>query len=81
MRRYTAVETLSYIIDLFVSYLENLAEEHDPDNEQFVAGERVAYIECLEIIQFWEYAHINGLDFDIEKRFPIDSKIGICPDK
>ncbi|MDE7296666.1 MAG: hypothetical protein K2N84_05310 [Clostridia bacterium] len=71
MKRYTAVETLNYIIELFVSYLENLAEERDPDKAQFVSGERIAYIECLEIIQCWEYARTNGLDFDIEKRFPV----------
>ena len=71
MKRYTAVEILNYIIELFISYLENLAEEHDPDKEQFVSGERVAYTECLEIIQCWEYARINGLDFDIEERFPV----------
>lgn len=71
MKKYTATETLNYIIELFVSYLENLAEEHDTDNEQFISGERLAYIECLEIIQFWECARMNGLDFDIEERFPV----------
>ena len=71
MKNFTAVETLGYIIELFISYLESFAEETDPAKEQFISGERIAYIECLEIIQKWEFARKYGLDFNIEERFRV----------
>ena len=71
MKELTAVETLNYIIDLFLYYLENLEVENNPEKEQFISGERIAYIECLEIIQYWKHARSNGLDFNIEERFPV----------
>ena len=67
----SADEILGYIIELLLSYLEELNKVHRPDKEQFISGERTAYVECLEIIQSWEHARKNGLDFDIEARFPV----------
>lgn len=69
MKGKTAVETLNYLIDLLVYYLEDL--KNDSDGKEFISGERTAYIECLEIVQKWKHAKFNGLDFDIEERFPI----------
>lgn len=71
MKPLSAVETLRYIIELFLDYLENLSGAHCPGKEQFISGERTAYVECLEIIQFWEHARKYGLDFDIEAKFPV----------
>lgn len=69
MKKMTADEILKYIIELFIYYLNSSEKEYNSDG--FVFGERTAYVECLEIIQYWEHSHINGLNFDIEKRFPV----------
>ena len=37
----------------------------------FTYGEKTAYAECLEIIQLWEESESNGLDYEIEERFPL----------
>lgn len=76
MKKLSATQTLNYIIGLFLDYLENLSKEPRPDEaclerEQFVSGERHAYVECLEIIQCWEHACKSGLNFNIEDKFPV----------
>ena len=72
MKKFSAEETLNYLIDLFLYYLEEeLSGTPCPEDEQFILGERTAYVECLEIIQYWEHARKNGLDFNIEAKFPI----------
>ena len=46
-------------------------DEARPKNgyeEAFIDGERLAYIECLEILQKCEDAAEFGLDYDIEER-------------
>lgn len=49
----------------------NLEELKECETNDFIVGERMAYVECLEIIQ--DLDKENGLEFDysIEKRFPI----------
>ncbi len=37
----------------------------------FLVGQRTAYIECLELLQTWKGAADLGLDYDIEKRYPL----------
>ncbi len=37
----------------------------------FLIGQRTAYIECLELLQTWKGAADLGLDYDIEKRYPL----------
>lgn len=37
----------------------------------FLFGEKMAYVECLEIIQSWEKAKEIGLNYDIEERYPV----------
>ena len=63
----SAEAILEYLIGLLEYYLEELNETE----EEFFLGEKYAYVECLEIIQEWEKAKALGLNYDIEKRFPI----------
>ncbi len=66
----TAEEILEEMIDLFQSYLNEI-ERENLRNTGFLYGEKTAYVECLEIIQQWEKADKNGLDYDIEEKFPL----------
>lgn len=68
----TAEQVLKHIIGLFIEYLEELQRACDemPEND-FVFGEKTAYVECLELIQDWESADEFGLDFDLEERFTL----------
>ncbi len=72
MRKFTEEAILTYLIELLVYYLEELEETDRDNSNMFVYGEKTAYVECLEIIQTWRKAELRGLNFDIEKRFPID---------
>ncbi len=60
-------QVLEYMIELLLEYVDELFCE----NNDFCYGERTAYTECLEIIQYWEKAKVKGLDFDIEKKYPL----------
>lgn len=71
MQKKSAEEVLKTMTELLLSYLEELYEYKDEEGQQFQYGERVAYTECLECIQEWEYAELNGLDFDIEEKYPL----------
>ncbi len=63
-----AVETLLLIIRNCEECLKKLEAM---DDSEFVVGKRHAYVECLEIIQNWAEAKLVGLDYDIEKRYPL----------
>lgn len=71
MKKLNSYETLIYIIDLFTYYLDQLIDVKDVDDEQFLYGEKTAFVECLEVIQYWEGASKNGLDYKIEERYPL----------
>ena len=71
MQKKSAEEVLKTMTELLLSYLEELYEYKDEQGQQFQYGERVAYTKCLECIQEWEYAELNGLDFDIEEKYPL----------
>lgn len=71
MKRYSSHETLQIIINILLNYLEELNGIKSSDENQFAYGEKTAYTECLELIQLWEKAHDNGLNFDIEARYPL----------
>lgn len=71
MGKENSEDLLKKMIKLLVLYLEELLEFKDIESEQFQYGERVAYTECLEWLQSWEKAEINGLDFEIEERYPL----------
>lgn len=66
-----AANILKYMIDLLLSYLEELSSVKTIDENDFAYGEKTAYTECLEIVQLWEHARSYGLDFDIEKKYPL----------
>ena len=71
MQKKTADEVLIFLISLLTAYLEELASSTALDEDQFNYGEKTAYTECLELLQYWEFAEANGLDFDVENRFPL----------
>lgn len=64
-------DLLKAMIEMLLVYIAELFPYKDVEGEQFQYGERVAYTECLEWLQTWEYAEINKLDFDIEQRYPL----------
>ena len=66
-----AEEVLEMMIEMLLIYIEELFDCKDEEGQQFEYGERLAYTECLEWIQKWKYSRINGLDFDIEERYPL----------
>ena len=67
----TSEETLAYLLELLLFYLEELKKAKETDVNKFFYGEKTAYIECLEIIQFWDKAKGYGLNFDIENKYPL----------
>ena len=71
MHKKNAEEVLEIMIKILKMYIEELFEFKNVEGEQFQYGERVAYTECLELLQEWKYAAINGLDFDVEARYPL----------
>lgn len=64
----SAEKILEYLIRLLELYLEEL---NGDEASEFSLGEKIAFAECLEIIQNWEKAGTYGLDYDVEERFPI----------
>ena len=66
-----AQDTIIYLKDLLLNYLDELKGVRDKSDTLFAYGEKTAYTECLEVLQLWENAERNGLDFDIEKRYPL----------
>lgn len=61
-------EILIYIINRLKLCLKEL---NTKEADEFMYGEKTAYLECLEIIQLWEKAKLYGLDYDIEKSEPL----------
>ena len=72
VKKRSAEEILKMMIGRLTLYLDELAECENQEGEQFAYGEKTAYTECLEWIAFWEEAEENGLDFDVESRYPLD---------
>ena len=64
-------QLLSDLIDLLIYYLTELSDVFDEPTTQFVYGEKTAYVECLEFIANWDQAEENGLNFEVEERFPL----------
>ena len=66
-----ADEVLILLTDVLLRYLEQLKDARAAGENSFVYGEQTAYTECLEWIGLWEHAAEHGLDFEIEKRYPL----------
>lgn len=66
-----ADEVLILLTDVLLRYLEQLKDARAAGENSFLYGEQTAYIECLEWIGLWEHAAEHGIDFDIEKRYPL----------
>ena len=65
-------ETLCYIKTMLVDRLKELQKIKQDEENHFAYGEKTAYVECLEWQQaVQEKAKKNGLNFDIEKVFPL----------
>lgn len=64
----SAEAVLKYLIGHIELCLDELYETAGDD---FICGERTAYVECLEIIQTWSKAKSCGLDYDIEEKYPL----------
>lgn len=71
MNKRNSDEILKTLIIFLKQNLRELSKYKDKSNEQFQYGEKTAYAECLEVIQEWEKAKSNQLDFEIEKQFPL----------
>lgn len=69
MQKKTSAQLLSAMIPLLIENLEELSSA--PDDDPFAYGEKTAYVECLEWLQAWEHAEKFGLNFEVEKRFPL----------
>lgn len=66
-----AEKILLTLINLLLNYLEDLKDYKNIETDQFQYGEKVAYTECLEYLQLWENTAANGLDFNIEEKYPL----------
>lgn len=72
MEKLTSEEILKYLIALIHMNLEELkSAEEECGGNLFISGEKVAYVECLEVLQMWQEAISTGLDYDIELRYPV----------
>ena len=65
------LKVMLYLIDLLTDNLDELNFATGEDADQFAYGEKTAYAECLEVIQLWSESEKNGLDYAIEKKYPL----------
>ena len=66
-----AEEILAYLANLLLMYLDELKDAKKAGENSFRYGEQTAYTECLEILQEWKGAEKIGLNFNIEKKYPL----------
>ncbi len=60
-------EVIKYLIEIITVNLKELSDL----KSEFVFGEQYAYVECLEVIKFWEKSKDYGLTGNIEKIYNI----------
>ena len=63
-------QTLKTLIRTIHLNLQELTETKSVPND-FCLGQIYAYVECLEILQLFPSFRNLGLDYDIEKKFPL----------
>ena len=66
-----AEEVLKLLAEHLIMCIEELQKFGDTKANLFHYGEQLAYMECLECIQYWDKSIKYGLNFDIEKRYPL----------
>ena len=67
----TADEILVDLLDKIIVSLEEIEDGNLKEDKNFILGEKVAFIECLEIIKRWEKARAIGFDFNVRERYPL----------
>ena len=65
----TEEELLTYLAEYLISSLDELTQCRTA--EGFINGEITAYVDCLEILYFWEGFKRYGIA-NVEKKYPID---------
>ena len=63
-----AEDMIIYLIDMVTEYLDEL---NTCEPSEFTRGEKTAYVETLEILQYWKVAKAHGLDYKIEDKYKI----------
>lgn len=63
-------QTLKALIRTIHLNLQELTKTKNTPND-FCLGQIYAYVECLEILQLCPSFRNLGLDYDIEKKFPL----------
>ena len=71
MHKRSAEDVLESMIQILLTYVDELFVYKNDENHQFQYGERLAYTECLEMLQEWKYAPLNGLYFNVEEKYPL----------
>ena len=66
-----AIEVIKLMSEILSDYLEDLKDAKAYDRDAFAYGERTAYTECLEMLQLYDDPKELGLDYDIEKKYPL----------
>ena len=65
----TEEELLTYLAEYLISSLDELTQCRTADG--FINGEITAYVDCLEILNFWKGFRRYGIA-DIEKKYQIE---------
>ena len=62
-----AEEVLINLISIITLNLEEL--KNYSSKNQFIFGEKTAYVECLEVIQSWEKSGQQNLNYNVQKKY------------
>lgn len=69
MKKFSAEETLAYLIKTIETSLTDLMSLEDKSD--FNIGQCYGYLECLEVITRWEKAEEYDLNYNPEVRFNV----------
>lgn len=61
-----------YALSQMIHEIERAADKLG-DKDDYVLGQKTAYVEVLEILQRWDKSSLYGLDYNIEIKYPIFS--------
>ena len=64
-------QTIKRLLETIHSSLKEIYESGKEYVEDFALGQIYAYVECLEILQICPAFRQCGLNYEIEKRFPV----------